>query len=139
MKNTQYTFKKALLLALLTTLQSGIFIHSNPPSKELNNALIQAAQAGKLDTINSLASQGANIHTENELPALCAIDNGHMLVARRLLDLGADQTVIKKTLRDKLSFMAYTNLCYMLGLSPHRGAQPTDTIEKSDLEANDTF
>ena len=57
---------------------------------QLNKKLIEAAGSGNLELVQSLFSQGVNIHAYNDYALISSVNNGHLDVVKYLVDAGAD-------------------------------------------------
>lgn len=74
--------------------RAGAADHELHEPKQLNAALLQASQDGKLDRASKLLEKGADVNARNEAndltPLMLAAGNGHSEVAELLLEKGAD-------------------------------------------------
>ena len=82
---------RGIVLALMAVLLMACGPKTTAPSPDV--ALLKAAEDGKMSTVVSLLSTGANVDARDQYqrtPLMLASLHGHVEVVRRLLSAGAD-------------------------------------------------
>ncbi len=65
-------------------------------TKDIDSALIWAAQAGDLDDVKYCVEQGAEIHANNDLSLIWAAESGHTDVVEYLVEQGASNRIYEE-------------------------------------------
>ncbi|MDR4484131.1 MAG: ankyrin repeat domain-containing protein [Nitrospirales bacterium] len=94
-----------VMIALLTFCSGLAFAIPEDSSRELDEALFEAAERNDAARIRQLLKQGASIHAQDgkgQTALLAAVDRNHIASARRLIEAGSDVNVQDRQLDSPL-------------------------------------